>query len=99
MESLEDAVLNAVAVAQALALLDAEEPREVLRLLFGLWVPDDWPFPGPATLPLVGIYIGMKYRGRPLAEASVRLVRDRALRQLHQRMHTEPTPWGYREPG
>lgn len=76
--------LDSVTIEQMLATLDLEA-RLVVSLSFGLQFPEDWPWgtgPWPPTYAEIATYVGMKTRGRPLSEASVRYIRKQALKRL-----------------
>lgn len=79
--SLENELLNAVAVEQVLSHLDPQS-RAVVEILFGISLPEDWPFVGTPTLSMVGMYVGVRYTGVPMTEAGVRWVRNRAMTKL-----------------
>lgn len=81
---LDEAPLDPVTMEQLLNQLEPES-RMVVELSFGLMYPKDWPWssgPWPPTYAEIAAYVGMKTRGRPLSEASVRYIRKQALRKL-----------------
>ncbi len=87
-----DQLLDRVTVEALLAQLP-EEPRLVLALTFGVYCPEDWPWPHSRWPPIhseVGMYVGHRFRGRPISEATVRYIRTSALRKLQQYLHNRP---------
>lgn len=83
-EVMEEPAIDPVSLEQLLAKLD-EEARLVVTLSFGLEYPKDWPWtssPWPPTYAEIAAYVGMKLRGRPLSEASVRYIRKQALLKM-----------------
>lgn len=83
-ELYEEDSLDPVTMQQMLDKLDPEA-RLVIELSFGLSYPKDWPWtsgPWPPTYAEIAAYVGMKIRGRPLSEASVRYIRKQALAKL-----------------
>lgn len=81
-----DAVLDRVAVESLLENLQTEH-RLVVSLTFGIDCPSDWPWPRSRWPPVhseVGWYVGMKLRGRPISEATVRYIRTNALLELQE---------------
>lgn len=83
-EVVEEDPLDAVTLQQLLDNLDPEA-RLVVELSFGLSYPKDWPWnsgPWPPTYAEIAAFVGMKTRGRPLSEASVRYIRKQALVKL-----------------
>lgn len=78
---MDDEVLNRVTVEQQLARLEPES-RTVLSLVFKIDQPTDWVAPWPPTYAAIGVYIGLKFRNRPLSEAAIRYIRDEALAEL-----------------
>lgn len=68
-------ILNRVAIDAALDSLSPPE-RDLIGMVTGYRCPADYEGPWPATLTDTGVYIGLKYKGRPLAEATVRNRRD-----------------------
>ena len=80
----DETVLDTMTIEQLLGKLDPES-RLVVELSFGLTYPKDWPWksgPWPPTYAEIAAYVGMKTRGRPLSEASVRYVRKQALQRM-----------------
>ena len=78
--------LDSITIEQLLATLDPEASL-IVALSFGLVYPTDWPWgtgPWPPTYAEIAAYVGLRTRGRPLSEASVRYIRKQALKQLRK---------------
>jgi hypothetical protein len=72
---IEDHILNLVDLEHALAKL--ERPyREMILIIYRVWQPDDWEGRWPPTYQDIGVYIGIKFEGKPLSEAAIRYRRD-----------------------
>lgn len=71
----EDDILVRLVVEDALAK-ETELDRVMMLLVHKIEVPSDWPGPWPYTFVDVGRYIGLRFRGVPLSEATVRYRRD-----------------------
>lgn len=72
----EDQILTQIAVEQALALLSPADAM-MMRLIHRLEVPEDWGNRAwPAKYEAIGNFIGIKYEGAPLSEATIRYRRD-----------------------
>jgi hypothetical protein len=83
-ELFEEDFLDPLTLEQLLGKLDVEG-RLVIELAFGLVYPKDWPWssgPWPPTYAEIAAFVGMKTRGRPLSEGSVRYIRKQALLKL-----------------
>lgn len=68
---MEDEILARVSVEQALAKYTPEQ-ADMLRLLFAIEQPADWPFAWPPVYETIGKYLGQKYHGRDLRECTIR---------------------------
>jgi hypothetical protein len=88
---LDDEIINDIAIRQALSNLLPED-RDLISLVYNFDRPEDYEGPWPATLSHIGEYIGRKYKGRPLAEATVRLRRDAVLRSWAQARERGESP-------
>jgi len=78
---IRDEILDKVSLAQALDRL-APEPRLVVELSFGLVEPLNWPWKvttWPPTDVEIGVFVGTKFRERPVSEATIRYIRKKAL--------------------
>jgi hypothetical protein len=78
---IREEILDKLSLAQAIALL-APEPRLVVELSYGLVEPVNWPWKvvqWPPTDVEIGVYVGAKFRDRPVSEATVRYIRKKAL--------------------
>jgi len=71
----EDFILTLVALETELAKLRPEH-RDMMLLIYKVQEPEDWPFAWPPRFEDIGVYIGLKYRGRALSEAAIRYRRD-----------------------
>lgn len=78
---MEDQILDQITVAQYLRELTPER-REILLLAYRVTQPDDWTETWPPRYAAIGRYIGRRYRGKPLSEASIRYIRKVAIRQI-----------------
>jgi hypothetical protein len=81
---IRDEILDKLSLTQALSLL-APEPRLVIELSFGLIEPTNWPWKvvqWPPTDVEIGVFVGTKFRDRPVSEATVRYIRKKALLQM-----------------
>lgn len=76
----EDELLDRVSVEQALAKL-SEADRCMMLMIFGIEYPEDWGM-RPATFTAIGEYIGMRFEGVVLKEATIRYRRDVILKIL-----------------
>jgi len=88
---MDEEIINDIAIRQALSNLSPED-RDLICLVFNFEQPEGYTGPWPATLSHIGQYIGMKYKGRPLAEATVRLRRDAVLRSWAQARERGESP-------
>lgn len=81
----EDALINKITVAQYIARLKSPETRLLLLLVYGIDCPKDWnpDERWPPTYAAVGDYIGRRFRGRPLSEATIRYREMCALEELN----------------
>lgn len=75
---LEDEIINRLAIETALVSLPAHD-RDLIIMVFAYDKPSDYKGPWPANLTHIGQYIGVKYKGRALSEATVRNRRDAIL--------------------
>lgn len=73
-------MLDNVAVEQVLAQL-SEADRVMMLMIFGIEFPSDWGN-RPATFTSIGEYIGMRFEGVVLKEATIRYRRDVILKIL-----------------
>lgn len=76
----EDELLDRIAVEQVLAKLSPAD-RTMMLMIFGIAFPDDWGN-RPTTFTSIGEYIGLKYEGVVLKEATIRYRRDVILKIL-----------------
>jgi hypothetical protein len=79
-ECFEDALLAQIDLENLLAALP-ESRRVMMELLYRLREPDDWVRPWPPTIEEVGDYIGRRFEGVPLSEATIRYRRNAVLAQ------------------
>jgi hypothetical protein len=79
----EDDMLNRITVEQLLNRLPPHH-AELIRMIEKIDQPLDYTGPWPATYEDIGVFIGVKYEGRPLSEATVRYRRDACYRFLRQ---------------
>lgn len=77
----EDVILTRVALEQVLAPLE-ERDRVMLLMVFRVEFPVDYTGPLPPRYHDIADYIGRKYEGEPLAEATIRYRRDALLAVL-----------------
>jgi hypothetical protein len=77
----EDTILTRVALEHALAPLE-ERDRVMLLMVFRVEFPDEYRGPLPPTYQDIADYIGRKYEGEALAEATIRYRRDALLAVL-----------------
>lgn len=77
----EDELLNQITVEQVLRKLPPHH-AELLRMIERIEQPTDYTGPWPATYEQIGVFIGLKYEGRTLSEATVRYRRDACYRML-----------------
>ena len=68
---MEDFLLAQIDVRNALAKLPPVD-RELVMLVYQIHQPDDWTYPWPPKTCDIGTYIGLKFDGRALSEATVR---------------------------
>jgi hypothetical protein len=78
----EDQILDAVDIARALRRLHPEDAL-IIRLWFQLEQPEDWTWPWPPRCEDIGVYVGLRFRGRAMSEAAVRYHRDAVLAMWH----------------
>lgn len=89
----EDDMLNKIEVQRYLAKLTPERAT-VLLLTEGFGVPDDWTAGSVVTYQAIGIYVGNKFRGRPLSEAAIRYIREKSLEILNPALALMKPPKG-----
>lgn len=76
----EDQILTEIAIEKALSTLHPAD-RLMMLLIFRISQPLDWDLKRwPPTYEDVGIYIGLKFEGKPLSEAAIRYRRDAILK-------------------
>lgn len=71
----EDDILIAIDIERALAMLSPRE-RMMMEIISGYLQPEDWDMPWPARFEDIGRYIGLKFDGKVISEATVRYRRD-----------------------
>lgn len=71
MNSLEDDIINKVALETELAKLSPMD-RDIVVLLNQLERPGDWLSQWPPQFEDIAVYIGIKYYNRPVSEATIR---------------------------
>lgn len=89
----EDDMLNRIEVQGYLAKLSPER-RTVLLLTEGFGVPADWTGGTVVTYQAIGVYVGNKFRGRPLSEAAIRYIREKSLEILNPALAAQKPPKG-----
>jgi hypothetical protein len=68
---MDDEILNQIAIHQVLAELpDAD--RLTMELHYRLTQPEDYGLRWPPRFEDIGVYIGLRFRGYPLSEATIR---------------------------
>ena len=80
MGDTEDELLDRIAVAQALSVLNAAD-RCMMLMIFEIELPPDWGA-RPVTYTTIGSYIGLRFEGEPLSEAAIRYRRAEILKML-----------------
>lgn len=71
----EEQILNRIELERQLAKLHPED-REMMLLIERFDRPDDWTSEWPPSYSDIGIYIGLKYRGKAFSEAAIRYRRN-----------------------
>ena len=71
MNSLEDDIITKVALEQELAKLTPMD-QDIAILIGQLERPTDWLGSWPPEFEDMAVYIGMKYYGKPISEATIR---------------------------
>lgn len=74
----EDQILGQVAIDQALSQLTPSDAA-MIRLVFQLEQPEDWGYRWPPRYDDIARYIGLKFEGTPLSEATIRYRRNAVL--------------------
>lgn len=75
----EDQILDRIDLERQLARLHPAD-RDMMLLIERFDKPDDWTAEWPPRFSDIGIYIGLKYRGKPLSEAAIRYRRNVVIR-------------------
>lgn len=83
---LEEEILNAIIIEQELSKLPPVD-ADMLLLLYKIRQPEGYEGPWPPKITDIGIFIGLKYKGKPMNEATIRY-RHRKLKKLWQMSKT-----------
>lgn len=81
----EDVILNDIVIEQELARLKPWD-ADMVRLLYRLEPPLDYPGPWPPKITDIAVFIGTKYNGRPLHEATIRYRHRKIKRKWMRRL-------------